>query len=186
MNKILSRQEEFMVNSLASLPRAWSLSEVIPPSDNPLYSYILGNQFFNKGEMEKAKTLLEKAYLKESESLKYALSFSKILFILQEHQKVKEILSPFLGEADKEDGIYFYLGKSSHMLGHYEEAVSYYKEYIAHFGTHLGILNSIGDCYYKMGDEKEALRTWEKSLEIDPKQEEIRKIVDSLKKDISL
>jgi tetratricopeptide (TPR) repeat protein len=182
MNRILSRREDFLVTSMSSLPRAWSLSEVIPPSDDPLHSYILGNQFFNKGDVEKARILLEKAYLEEPESLKYVLGFSKVIFVLQDYQKIKDILSPFLGEADKEEGIYFYLGKSSQMLGHYEEAISYYKEYLSHFGTHLGILNSIGDCYHKMGNEKEAIRTWEKSLEIDPKQKEIRKIIASLKK----
>ena len=106
-----------------------------------------------------------------------------MIFILQEYQKVKEILSPFSAEAEKEMGIYFYLGKSYQMLSQFEEAISYYKEYLSHFGTNLAILNLIGECYYQMGNKKEALRAWEKSLEIDPKQEEVNKIVDSLKKE---
>jgi len=183
MREILVEQEDIVISPAASLPRAWSLSEVIPPSDDPLYSYILGNQFLNKGETEKAKILLEKAYQKKPESLKFALGFSKVIFILQEYQKVKEILSPFSAEAEKEMGIYFYLGKSYQMLSQFEEAISYYKEYLSHFGTNLAILNLIGECYYQMGNKKEALRAWEKSLEIDPKQEEVKKIVDSLKKE---
>lgn len=183
MSEILVEREDIVISLAASLPRAWSLSEVIPPSDDPLYSYILGNQFLNKGETEKAKILLEKAYRKKPESLKFALGFSKVIFILQEYQKVKEILSPFSAEAEKEKGIYFYLGKSYQMLSQFEEAISYYKEYLSHFGTHLAILNLIGECYYQMGNKKEALRAWEKSLEIDPKQEEVKKIVDSLKKE---
>lgn len=183
MNKILVEREEFLISPVALIPRAWSLSEVIPPSDDPLYLYILGNQLLNKGETENAKILLEKAYRKKPQSLKFALSFTKVIFILQEYQKIKEILSPFLGEAEKEQGIYFYLGKSCQMLSQFEEAISYYKEYLSHFGTHLGILNSIGECYYQIGDKKEALQAWEKSLEIGPKQEDIRKIVNSLKKE---
>jgi len=183
MREILVEQEDIIISPAASLPRAWSLSEVIPPSDDPLYSYILGNQFLNKGETEKAKILLEKAYRKKPESLEFALGFSKVIFILQEYQKVKEILSPFSAEAEKEMGIYFYLGKSYQMLSQFEEAISYYKEYLSHFGTNLAILNLIGECYYQLGNKKEALRAWEKSLEIDPMQEEVKKIVDSLKKE---
>lgn len=182
MNKILVEKEEFLISPVALIPRAWSLSETIPPSDDPLYLYILGNQLLNKGETENAKILLEKAYRKKPQSLKFALGFTSAIFIMQEYQKIKELLSPFLGEAEKEPAIYFYLGKSCQMLGQFEEAISYYKEYLSHLGTHLGILNSIGECYYQMGNKKEALLAWEKSLEIDPKQENIRKIVDSLKK----
>ncbi len=182
MKGILVEREDFLITHATLLPRAWSLSEVIPPSDDPVYSYILGNQLLNKGAAEKAKILLEKAYRIKPESLKFALGFTKVIFILKEYQRIKEILSPFLKKADKEEAIYFYLGKSSHMLGQLEEAISYYKKYLSHFGTHLGILNSIGECYYQIGDKKEALRAWEKSLEMDPEQEDIRKIVDSLKK----
>jgi len=182
MGELLVEQENFVISHVASLPRAWSLSEVIPPSEDPLYSYILGSQFLNKEDINKAKILLEKAYRKKPESLKFALGLSKVNFILQEYQKVKEILSPFLREAEKEQGIYFYLGKSCQILSQFQEAISYYKKYLSHFGTHLEILNSIGECYYLQGNKKEAIRAWEKSLEINPKQEEIKKKVDSLKK----
>jgi len=183
MSKILVEREDFLISPVVFIPRAWNLSEVFPPSDDPIYSYILGNQFLNKGETEKAKIFLEKAYRKKPESLKFALGLSKVSFILKEYQKVKEILLPFSAEAEKEPAIYFSLGKSCQMLSQYEEAILYYKEYLSHFGTHLEILNSIGECYYQMGNNKEALLAWEKSLEINAKQEEIKKIVDSLKKE---
>ncbi|MFP4082287.1 MAG: tetratricopeptide repeat protein, partial [Candidatus Aminicenantes bacterium] len=182
MNEVLHEQENFYISLTASIPRAWSLSEVNPPSDDPSYSSLLGDQYLNKGEMDKALALLEKAYRKRPQSLKYALAYSKANYILGEHQKVKQVLMPFSSQAEKESAVYFYLGKSSQKLGQFEEAISYYKQYLSHFGTHLGILNSIGDCYYQSGDKEEALRAWERSLEIDPKQEEIKKRVDSLKK----
>jgi tetratricopeptide (TPR) repeat protein len=44
------------------------------------------------------------------------------------------------------------------------------------------ILNSIGTCYLELGNTGEALRAWEKSLEVNPNQETIKKIVEELKK----
>jgi len=74
------------------------------------------------------------------------------------------------------------LGACCQALEEYEGAISFYKAYLSHAGTNLNILNSIGECFYRLGNIKEALRTWEKSLEINPNQENIRKILDRLKK----
>jgi tetratricopeptide (TPR) repeat protein len=42
-------------------------------------------------------------------------------------------------------------------------------------------LNSVGECFYRLGNIKEALIAWEKSLEINPDQEDLIKIVTRLK-----
>jgi tetratricopeptide (TPR) repeat protein len=45
----------------------------------------------------------------------------------------------------------------------------------------IGILNSLGECYFKIGDKEQALRAWKKSLELNPKQENIKKMIEKLK-----
>jgi tetratricopeptide (TPR) repeat protein len=73
------------------------------------------------------------------------------------------------------------MGQSCQALGELNEAISHYKDYLSHFGTNIIILNSIGKCYYQLGNTKEALIAWEKSLELNPDQEELKKLVKSLK-----
>ncbi len=182
-NEILFEKDYFYITPRVSLPRPWIRSITIPPSNNPIYSYILGAQLMNKKDIEKAKILLEKAYRKNPASLQFAFGFSKALFALKEYKKVTETLKPFLEIQEKNYGFLALLGKSSHALGEFEEAISYYKEYLSHYGTNLNMLNSIGECYFQIGNEEEALKAWQKSLELDPKQEKIKKIVDSLIKD---
>jgi len=43
-------------------------------------------------------------------------------------------------------------------------------------------LNSLGECYFKLGSLNEALATWEKSLEINDNQPEIKKRIKAIKK----
>jgi predicted negative regulator of RcsB-dependent stress response len=45
----------------------------------------------------------------------------------------------------------------------------------------VNILNIIGECYFQLGNTSAALTVWEKSLEINPDQPEIRKNVGALK-----
>jgi len=152
----------------------------MPSSDDPLYVNILGNQFLNKKDIQRSRVLLEEAYRKNPNFFKFALDFSRVLFMAKDYKKAKEIAVPFLEKEEKYKFLEI-LANSCRALGDYGEAISYYKEYLSHFGTSLPVLNSIGECYYRLGNREEALVYWKKSLEINPKQEDIKRIVKSIK-----
>ena len=178
--ELLTEREEFSVSS-EPLPGSWVLAQTNPPTDDPFYSYILGNQFLNKGYIGKANDELTKAYKRKPDSLDYVLSYTRALLILKEYQRMREILIPFV-EAKKENfWLYYYLGKSSQETGLLEEAISYYQKALTHKGNVVDILNSIGECYINLGDYKQASRVLQKSLEINPNQEKIKRIIENLK-----
>jgi GWxTD domain-containing protein len=178
--EILFEQSDFFISYLPSLPRPWILSLPQPSSEDPMYANILGNQLLNKKDMAKAMRLLGDAYHKAPTSKKFALDFCRILFLHKDYQKVKEFASPFLEDEQKYEFLSI-VGQASQALGELAEAIAYYKEHLAHYGANLYVLNAIGDCYYRLGDIEEALIAYEKSLELNSKQERIRKIVKILK-----
>jgi len=47
----------------------------------------------------------------------------------------------------------------------------------------IEVLNSLGECYFKIGDKEQALRAWKKSLEINPNQENIKKMIEKLEEE---
>ncbi|HZX11384.1 MAG TPA: GWxTD domain-containing protein [Acidobacteriota bacterium] len=173
----LQNTEEFSVTQ-KTLPDPWILSQTDAGAGDTVYSYILGNQFLNKGETEKARHELEKACDKEPDSLDYALSYARVLFISKEFKKAREILLPFINAKKENFTLYYYLGKASQEQGELEEAISYYQKAISHKGNIVEILNSIGYCYFLLGENEKALRSWKKSLEINPRQERIKKVIE--------
>jgi len=96
------------------------------------------------------------------------------------YKNVKDIAQPFLDRPEKHM-FYAILGQTSQKLSEWAEAIIYYKSYLAYYGTHIQILNSVGECYNQLGNKQEALNAWERSLELDPKQEQLRKLVENLK-----
>ena len=180
-DEILSEQSNFYISPVSFLPRPWVLSVPLSSSADPLYLNILGNQLLNKKDIQRAKSLLEKAYRKNPNSIKFALDFSKALFAEKEYQRVKQMALPFLKDQEKYEFLGI-LGQSCQALGEFGDAISYYKDYLSHYGTNLNVLNSLGECYYKLGNTEEALIAWEKSLEINPKQEKLKKTVESIRK----
>jgi GWxTD domain-containing protein len=176
----LYEEADFYISYAASLPRPWLLSLPVSSPEDPIYQNVLGIQYMNKKDHFKAKPLLEAAFRRNPESVKFALDFCRNLYNLKEYQKVKEIAQPFLDRPERHE-FYAILGQSCQALGELAEAISYYKSYLAYFGTHIQILNSVGDCYLQLGNKEEALTAWTRSLELDPKQDELRKKVESLK-----
>ena len=179
--EILFESDHFDVTPVAGLPRPWIFAKVMPTLKNTEYYFILGNQLLSKGDLDKAKDYLERAYRNNQASIKYAMSVSDVNFRLKKYRKVKEILTPFLDNQKENFEFLKLLGKSCQSLSEFEEAISYYKQYLDHMGTNLEILNSIGTCYYLLGDMAQALVAWEKSLEISPNQEKIKEAVKSIK-----
>ena len=65
----------------------------------------------------------------------------------------------------------------------YDEAIKLYMDIIIKFGLRIDILNSLGFCYHQIGNMAEARTAWEKSIEINSEQPDIKKMLDSIKKE---
>ncbi len=173
--------ENFEITFVAEVPRPMIISRITPFSRIEDYDYIMGIQYFNTGDLQNAKILLEKTYHKNPGQLDYALGYAQILFIGQDFRQVREILNPFLDGPKETEGVLYLLGKSLHSLGEFQQALTLYQKYLSRFGMNLEILNLTGTCYYQLGNKKEALKVWERSLELNPDQANIKKLVESLK-----
>jgi GWxTD domain-containing protein len=178
--EVLSGASNFMISPVAVLPRPWTSLNVHASPQDPVYTSILAEQLFRKGETAQAKALAEKAYRANPQSPAVALSYAKMLFAAKDYAAAIEILTPLYANNLYES--LELLGRSSQALGEYDKAIPFYKEYLSHFGANFYILTFLGECCYQTGDVQGALTAWEKSLELNPDQEDIRRIVETLKK----
>jgi GWxTD domain-containing protein len=178
--ELISEKANFLISQLPTLPRPWVLSLPLPPSTDPLFANILGNQFFNLKDHTRAKRLLAEAYRRNPAQSQFALDYCRALLADKDYQQIKTVAAPFLQTEQKFDFL-IYLGQARQALGELAEAIAHYKEYLAHYGANINVLNAVGDCYAQLGNREEARIAWEKSLEISPGQKEIKKKLEELK-----
>lgn len=183
--EILSEEENFVISSVSAFPRPWIHTKTLPPPDHPVYSFLLGTQLFNKGEVNKAQAKLEEAFQKKPDSLDFALNLAQVYSVLKKHHQVKQVLMAFSDVSEVPYQLYFLLGKSHQALGEFDQAIALYNKALSHYGINFNLLNSIGECYYRLGIWDEALAAWEKSLEINDHQPDVEEKVKILKKKIS-
>jgi GWxTD domain-containing protein len=179
--EIANRQDIFVVTS-SSLPRPWVMS--LSQKDNfeqYQISYLLGKQFYNKRDFQNAFVLLNNAYSAEPSNFEYALALARVNFSLSHYQETLKILQPFEKQIQQKYELITLLGKTNQALGNFAKAVQYYRQALENFGTNTSLLNSLGECFLSLGEKKKALDLFQKSLEIDPRQEKIKKTIQQLK-----
>lgn len=180
-SEILGRDGHFIISPAGTLPRPWVHSVVHRSANDPAYLAIIGDELLKKTEFAAAKEPLERAYRLNPDSPQLALSLSEALFSLKDYKSAEKILEPFSGKGVSE--VLELLGRSYHASGEFDKAILCLTGYISHFGPTYPVLTVLGDCYYKLGNRDEAIRAWERSLEMNPDQGDLKRLLESVKKD---
>jgi len=181
--EILTSKEEFDISHAQTIARPWFYTKSLPKSGNPVRDYALGTQYFNDGQYQEAKSILQEAHRKTPESLDMALQLTRVYYALEEYAAVEALLSHFKSPAQAAPlELDLLLGKALIALGNSGEAVEVLAESLIQHGLSTLTLNTLGEAYIGLGNIEEALKALEKSLEIDPDQVEIQSKVERLRK----
>jgi len=175
-------KEEFDLSYVESLPRPWVLSRVLPPATDPYYGWIIGSQLYKLGRLTEARTVLEAAVAKAPSNEDLAMELAQVYVALKDYQAAAKILDGFvLAEQGVRYETYLVAAQAAFSLGQYEKALTILDKAVARHGSDIQLLDLIGDCYFKLGKKEEALAVWQKSLEINPDQPELKKKIQAVK-----
>ena len=176
----LINKARFGITPLVALLRPWVISMPQAPAASAATANVLGLQYLQKNDLDRARSLLRSAHEREPESSAYARDLCQVLFLAQDYAGVKALAQPYLGDDRRFDFLQM-LGDVSRALGAHAEAIVFYKDYLSHFGMNISVLNGIGRSEMALGNTDGALYAFEKSLELNPKQEDLLALVKSLK-----
>jgi GWxTD domain-containing protein len=173
---------DFAVSPLETLPRPWFYSRSLPAAGDPLFMQVVGSQLFNAGKLKQAREWLERAAARAPASADIAQSLAQAYLAAGEPGRIVPLLAPFMADDKKATYDMFLLcGRAWLQTGDYGKALDNFSLAMSRFGTNTTLLNAIGSCYLKLQRPADALAAWEKSLQFDPGQAEIRKQADALK-----
>ena len=101
---------------------------------------------------------------------------------MKDYRPIPAILSPFMGGSEALPFEIFYtLGRAYQSLGELARALDVFEQAVEHHGLNTLLLDALGECHFQLGRLPEARAAWERSLEIQPEQPAIRKLLDTLK-----
>jgi tetratricopeptide (TPR) repeat protein len=108
------------------------------------------------------------------------MDYCNLLLARKEYIKIKEIALPLVQKQSKFE-FCFILGQACQGLSEFAAAVSFYADYLTHFGANSQVLNNCGDCFLQLGNKEEALKAWEKSLKLFSQQPRLKEKIAALK-----
>jgi len=180
--EVFFSNDKFDITHSEAIARSWIYQQLLAPSQDPIYSYLIGTQLLNSGKIEEAKVLLQEAFHKKPDSIEFAHNLARVNMRLGEYKEVETVLYPFLTRLERPPYVLLLIiGKAYQNTGKLDKAIEIFVKAITHYGLNIHLLNSIGECYFQLGNAQEALAAWEKSLKIHLDQPQIKKNVDALK-----
>jgi GWxTD domain-containing protein len=181
--EVLFDSQDFDITHSEVIARPMIYQKLLVPSPDPVYSYLIGIQLFNSGKVEEAKVCLQEAFYKKPDNIDFAFNLARAHMKLAEYREIERVLLPFLSRLENPPyELLFIMGKAYQNMGKLDKAIEVFDKAISQYGLNLQLLNSLGECYFQLGNAQEALGAWEKSLEINPNQPQIKKNVETLKK----
>jgi GWxTD domain-containing protein len=177
--EVIKQSNEFSVSQLTFIPRPWSFRKVYPPLVHPYFSMIRAFQYLGLKEYDRAIQEIEACYNRTNPHKEMAEPLARAYFGKSDYAKVIDVLTPL--KEIQEFEILELLGKSYYALGDCRNAIDYFKKALIVGGEVIDIINSIGFCYLRINDPGEALKAFERSLQLSPNQPDIKQRVDRLK-----
>jgi len=180
--ELLAGTEEFDVTFQEALARPWYYSKLMPALSDPFYGRTIGEQLTNAGRPEEARSRLEKALQADPASAETALALARAYVELKNYRGASAVLSSFLNPPrTPQYEIYVLAARVLQMSGDDSGALDLLDRTISHFGVNASLLNAIGESHLRLGRPNEALAAWQKSLQLDPNQPEVKKKMDALR-----
>ncbi len=176
-----TRSADFELSLRPSIPRPMVVAAVASTYGREDYLYATGLELMNAGDVKGAVSRLAEAFALKPGHPNIAAAYGLCLMAAEDFGRASEVLAPLAAGGQGSAEVLAAFGRARHALGEFAEAAALYREYLERFGANIEVMNLLGTCYFKMGNKEEALKAWEKSLEVSPDQPQIRKLVDELR-----
>jgi tetratricopeptide (TPR) repeat protein len=179
-NVLDERRGNFVQTTQKSMPHPITASKATPAANVFVYFYMLATQYAQVGDAEKAEALYKKAY---QQNPAYKQKVPEYAGFLIKNRKFAEALVLIEDiKADTKQAFEYFLAKGRALAGleRFEEAIAVLTEGNRIYNSDAGLLNALGTCYYRTGKTQEALTVLKASLKLDPGQEDVKKIVQTI------
>ncbi len=128
----------------------------------------LARQYFENGEFEKALSFYEKLYQQNPERSDFLQNLIISYQQLEKYEKVEALLLPFVKKSFYSPNLLVELGYNYSLQGNTELATAYYDKALAQVDENPGYAFMIGASFKKKSLLQYALRTYEKSVKVNP------------------
>lgn len=173
---------KFIISPLNSVAHPNPKMKGVTKQNQFIYYFMLAEQYENLNNDDKAQENYEKAYAMRPEYIKGLIDYANFTLNQNKFDKTLELIERAKDNEDQKFNYYLIKGKAMMGLGRYADAIAEFLEGNKIYNSDLGLLNSLGFCYQKTDQKKEALEILNISLKLNPEQEQVKALIKEIEK----
>ncbi len=174
----------FIVSPQEFLPHPVTLSKALPLSNASLYFYALAFQYGRAGNTPKAEAFFEKGFQANPEEKQGLVEYTNFLLKNKNYDRALELIERVRDDESFRFDYHLIKGKALEGQGKFKEAIASLLEGNKIYNSDTRLLNSLGFCYYRTGQKKDALEVLRASLRLNPDQREIRELIQRIEEEL--
>jgi GWxTD domain-containing protein len=172
-----------IVSPSEGVPHPVTLAKTSPLANSFLFLYSLANQYDRDGKPENAESLYERAFSVQPDYRPGILEYAHFLLRIKKHQRCLDLIKKIENEKNVRFEYLLLKGMAQMGMENYSAAIDSLLEGNKIYDSDTRLLNSLGICFYKTGNNKRALEVLRASLLLNPDQQNILALVREIEKD---
>ncbi len=175
---------EFIVGLEQAIPHPIARAKAISLTNSFLFSYALAYQSDKTKDYEKAEEYYEKAYNANRDYKKGILEYANFLLKVNKFERSLELIENVREDERLRFDYYLVKGRAYMGMARYDDAIDNLLEGNKIYNSDTSLLNSLGFCFYKTEQKERALNVLRASLRLNPNQENIKKLIEEVEKNL--
>lgn len=180
--KLDERISNFIISQSAAIAHPITHAKAFSLSNSFLYFYVMARQYEKTGRAEEAEATYARAFQMKPDYKRGLLDYANLLFTAGKFERMLELTEPVKQDENFRFETFLLEGKAYMGMGRYEEAIESLLQGNELYNSDIGLLNSLGFCYSKVGENEKALDALNASLRLNSEQESIQKLVAEIEK----
>ena len=177
-----AKKESFVVSPSASVGHPIANAKGFSLANQFLYRYMLAQQAEKTNRPAAAKAFYEQAFQLNPEYREGVVMYASFLNKTGAFGEAIEIAKKLEGDTQRRFAYHVIRGNALMGQEKFEEALAELLQANKAYNSDTGVLNALGNCYYRLGRKEEALQALNASLSLDPDQEAVKKLIAEIKK----
>jgi len=183
-NMLDEETSRFIVSPSEGVPHPVTLSKSFPLSNYYLFLYSLAHQYVQLGRTEEAESFYEKARTLRPGYAPGIVAYARLLLSEKKFQESLELIETLKEDATQKFDYFVIRGRALMGMEKYFAAVEDFLRANEIYNSDVRLLNSLGFCFYKIGEKERALEVLRSSLRLNPEQEEVKNLIKEIEKQL--
>jgi len=176
------KKETFVVSPSELVSHPIAHAKKFPLANQFVFNYMLAGQADKMNKRAEAEELYKKAFGLNPGYMEGLVRYAEFLLRTEAFGEALALAERLSADDGRRFEYLSLKGRALMGLQKYEEALKELAEANKIYNSEIQVLNAMGICYQKTGQSRRALDAFEASLKLNPAQEDIKKLVEELKK----